>query len=332
MKSIQHVGVDVSAKALVVAIEGARGEPWEGEFTNDASGHRKLLKRLARARGPVRVCVEATGIYHLDLALALHRAEGIEVMVVNPRASKDFGRAFLKRSKTDRVDARLLLEFARRMEFTPWEPPREAILALRALSRRIQALLVTRAQEKNRLHADQAFAETPAAIEESIERHLEAIASEVETLTGAALKLIQDDEELDARFCHLTSIKGIANASAITILAELAVLPADMTARQWVAHSGLDPRHHQSGTSVQSVARISKVGNRHLRAALFLPAMVAAQHEPQVRAFYRNLLGAGKKPIQALVAIMRKLLHAIHGMFRNDQDFNGAKFYAGDLT
>ena len=112
------------------------------------------------------------------------------------------------------------------------------------------------------------------------------------------------------------------------MLAELAVLPADMSARQWVAHTGLDPRHYESGTSVHASARISKVGNRHLRAALFLPAMVASQHEPRVRAYYQKLIARGKKPMQALVAVMRKLLHSIHGMFQHDADFDGEKFFA----
>ena len=79
---------------------------------------------------------------------------------------------------------------------------------------------------------------------------------------------------------------------------------------------------------MKAAVRISKVGNRHLRAALFLPAMVASQHEPRVRAFYEALLARGKKPMQALVAVMRKLLHAIHGMFRHDADFDGTKFFA----
>jgi transposase len=101
-----------------------------------------------------------------------------------------------------------------------------------------------------------------------------------------------------------------------------------MSARQWVAHAGLDPKHSESGTSVKGRARISKVGNRHLRAALFLPAMVASQHEERVRAYYQKLLAKGKKPMQALVAVMRKLLHAIHGMFQHEADFDGTKFFA----
>jgi transposase len=328
MKKHLLCGIDVSSKELVVAIEPGTGRVWEGIFPNDAAGHRKLIRRLTRGKAAARVCVEATGIYHLDLCLALEQAKKIEVMVANPRTPKDFARAQLRRSKTDRTDALSLLEFVRRMDFEVWVPPASSILALRAFSRRIQALLVTRAQEKNRLHADASVEATPLAIRESIERHIDAINAEIETLTQSALEVVRADGSLDRRFAQLVSVKGIAQASAITLLAELSVLPEDMAARQWVAHAGLDPRHNESGTSIQGVVRISKVGNRHLRAALFLPAMVASQHGPRVRAYYEKLLARGKKPMQALVAVMRKLLHAIHGMFQRNADFGGTKFFA----
>jgi transposase len=328
MKKRMLCGIDVGSRQLVVAIDPGTGAIWEGTFSNDAAGHRNLIRRLTRTGTAARVCVEATGIYHLDLCLALAQAKRIEVMVANPRATKDFARAQLQRSKTDRTDAHSLLEFVRRMDFEAWEPPRASILALRAFSRRIQALLVTRAQEKNRLHADESVEATPRAIRESIDRHIDAINGEIESLTQSALAEVRVDEDLARRFAHLISVKGIAEASAITLLAELSVLPVDMSARQWVAHAGLDPKHNESGTSVQGAVRISKIGNRHLRAALFLPAMVASRHEPRVRAFYEKLLARGKKPMQALVAVMRKLLHAVHGMFQYDSDFDGTRFLA----
>jgi transposase len=235
MKKTTLAGIDVSARELGVALERGKAPPWESAFSNDADGHRRLLKRLTRGGARALVCVEATGIYHLDLCLALHAAKGIEVRVVNPRTTKDFARAQLQRSKTDRVDARSLLEFVRRMDFAPWQPPARSILDLRALSRRIQALLVTRAQEKNRLHADDSVASTTPAIRESIERHLAALNDEVGALTEASLAIVRADLDLRARFEHLISVKGIAEASAITILAELAVLPHDMSARPFTA-------------------------------------------------------------------------------------------------
>src|SRR5205085_1354697 len=89
-----------------------------------------------------RICIEATGVYHLQMSIATHRAK-IEVMVVNPRVAKDFAGALSNRSKTDKVDAATLLEYVRRMEFEPWEPPRREVLELRGLGRRSAVQLLT---------------------------------------------------------------------------------------------------------------------------------------------------------------------------------------------
>ena len=115
--------------------------------------------------------------------------------------------------------------------------------------------------------------------------------------------------------------------SAIRIYGELCVLPREMTARQWVAHAGLDPRHFESGT-LQGITRISKAGNKYLRAALYWPALTAIRSQPNVKAFYEKLLGKGKKKMLGVVAVMRKLLHAIWGMFKHETSFDGGKFYS----
>jgi transposase len=325
MATRRCVGIDVSARDLTVAIEGRAQRL---VFANDAAGHEKLVRKLGGRGARARVCLEATGIYHLDLALALHRAAGIEVMVVNPTAARDFGRALLQRSKTDGVDAEVLLAYACRMPFEPWQPPAHEILDLRAIVRRIEALTLTRTQERNRLHAAGRCAELTDAIAWDIEAHLEHLAKSIERLQAQALETVRSSVVLARRFELLTSVRGIATVSALRILAELAVLPPDMTPRQWVAHAGLDPRHVESGTSLHKPARISKTGNIHLRAALYMPAMVAIREEPHVHAFAAKLIGRGKKPIQAIVAVERKLLHAIHGMWSTDSGFVGEKFYA----
>jgi transposase len=114
-------------------------------------------------------------------------------------------------------------------------------------------------------------------------------------------------------------------ASGLSILGELTALPATLDERQWVAHSGLDPKQHRSGSSVEQKTRISKAGNRYLRAALYMPALVAVQHDPWLRGFYLRLVARGKAKLQALVAVMRKLLHAAWGMLHHDQPYDGAR-------
>jgi transposase len=320
-----HVGIDVSARSLAVRAEGRAALL---EFPNDAQGHRLLVRRLTQRGHRARVCLEASGIYSLDLALTLHAHPRIEVMVVNPRVLQRFGEAYLQRSKTDALDATSILEFARRMDFVPWQPPAPEILSLRSISRRIEALVKMQTQEKNRLHASCGSEALPEVVRADLRDNIVRLNERIAGLRDQALALVRAHSKLDAAVQHLTSIKGIAAASALTLLGELGVLAPDLSKRQWVAHAGLDPREQQSGTSLHKPARITRRGNAHVRRALFMPALVAAQHEPRVSAFYQHLLARGKTKMQANVAVMRKLLHAIHGMLRNDQDFIGDKFFA----
>jgi transposase len=322
-----NVGVDVSQDTLDVAARTDSGvEQRTGQFANNSAGHRQLIKWLTKGGRSARVVLEATGVYSLDLALALDAAPRIDVMVVNPRAARQFANACLQRSSTDATMAAALREYAARMEFVAWTPPTPAVRELRAIARRIAALTLEKTREHNRHHAAGASADTPAVVANDVlvnVRHLERRIAELER---HAVTLITTDAQLKPIYQRVLSVCGIAATTAIQLLGELLVLPADMTARQWVAHSGLDVRHVASGTSVLKTPRISKQGNAHVRRILYMPALVASQHEPHVRAFYEQLLAAGKKPLQALVAVMRKLLHAIHGMLKTNTDFDGSKF------
>lgn len=321
-------GVDVSAHMLDVAALFDDSLREEARFDNDSAGHRALALWLTRGGRTARVVVESTGIYSLDLALALHRHDDISVMVANPRALKDFSRASMNRSKNDRIDAASTLEFALRMPFVPWQAPPAEILALRAISRRIHDLTLESTREKNRLAAAQASEHVSRIVANDIEVNLRHIQRRCDLLLEQALQLIQEHPKLLRALQILVSIKGIAQSSAVQLLPELLVLPEGMSPRQWVAHAGLDPREFESGSSVKKPARISKVGNSAIRRALFMPALVAKQHDPHVRAYYEELLQRGKAPLQALVAIMRKLLHAIHGMLRSGKTWQGERFRA----
>jgi transposase len=320
-------GIEVSARELIVAVE-REGRPVRLEcFANDAPGHQAVLRFLRGGSHTVRACMESTGVYGLDLALLLARA-GIDVMVANPRAARHFATAMMQRSKNDRLDARVLLEFVKRMPFQAWTPPRPAVLQLHALSRRLEALKDTQAAEQNRLHAARATDTTPPAVRRDLERSLRSLRRAVARLSVEAIKIIRQDSDLHLRFDLLLSAKGIGETSAIALLAELAVAPPDLDVRQLVAHAGLDPREHSSGSSVHKKPRISKHGNVHLRRALYMPALVALRHQPNLHAFYEHLRARGKARMVALVAVMRKLLHAIFGMFKHRPPFDGNMVFA----
>ncbi len=320
-------GIEVGAKELVVSLEREGRRMALKSFDNSAQGHQTIIRHLRRPGRSVRVCLESTGVYGLDLALALTRA-GFEVRVANPRAVRHFATALMQRSKNDRLDAVVLLEFALRMPFQAWVPPRPAALRLHALARRLEALKGMQAAEKSRLHVADATDTTPPALRRDLERSLRSLRRAIARLSAEAVKLIDQDPGLKLRFDLLISAHGaIAETSAIQILAELALVPPDLDVRQQVAYAGLDPREHSSGTSVHKKVRISKHGNAHLRRALYMPALVAIRRQPHLRAFYQHLRSRGKPKMVALIAVMRKLLHAIYGMFKHQKPFDGSKVY-----
>jgi transposase len=319
-------GIEVSQRILVVALRWGERDESPREFSNTAAGHQAVLGFLSRSGRRVRVCLESTGLYGLDLALTLQQA-GVAVMVANPRAVRHFATALRQRSKNDYLDAQVLREFAARMPFQPWRPPSAAALKLVAVARRLEALTTMMTQEKNRLHAASLSEAFPPLVRRDLQRSIATQKRAIQRLTQAAVEFVLSDPQLARRYELLLSIPGFGSISALHTLAEITFVPADADVRQWVAYAGLDPREYTSGTSVHKKARISKAGNKHLRRALYMPALVAIQHQPNLRAFYEHLLARGKTKLQALVATMRKLLHAAFGMFKHDQLFDGSKVY-----
>jgi len=262
------VGVDVSAASLEVAWRTNGGRLQRGTFDNDAAGHQALIRRVRSTGLPVLVALEATGSYGLDLAMAMERASGIEVMVANPRTIADFGRALLQRSKTDRIDAETILLYVERMPFIAWRAPSQTVLELRAITRRIAALGKIVRAEKTRTHAAEASESVGRILRKSMRSTVTMLGREIAALRRTARKVIAGDSMLERRFELLTSIKGIGQISAIQILAELMLLPADMTDRQWVAHAGLDPRAVESGTSVRGTSHLESRQSLSARRAL----------------------------------------------------------------
>jgi transposase len=325
--AVLYCGIDVSAATLAVAVQPEAGQGFQQrEFANTAAGHRELIAWLARWKAPVRVSLEATGVYSLDVALALDAAVGVQVAVLNPKRFHRFAEA-LRRSKTDAADAIALAEYSRRMEFVAWVRPSDQALELRAISRHVATLSEEHARLKNRLHTAVSSAATPRCVREDLRRSLAGVQRRLVRLRREARSVVGKDAGLERKFQQMIRITGVGEVSAVQLLGELAGLDPAMTVRQWVALSGLDPVHQISGTSVHKQSRISRQGNRHLRRALYMPALSAARFDPHMKAFYHQLLARNKTKMQALIAVCRKMLHAIFGIFKTGTDYDGAKLF-----
>ena len=318
------IGIDVSAKTLDVCMLLPAGKNKHRKFDNDRSGHTKLLEWID-STDPV-IALEATGVYYLDLAFALARA-GKRLMVVNPRRSKAFMRACGANFQTDKVDAALLAQYAARMEFVPWAMPSTPAFNLFKIGRAIGRMTKDQTRLKNRIHAESASGDTPKVILKLMNKQLSLIEKQIEQLRKEAMPYLSEDPLWFKRFEQLLTIKGVAEVSAINLISELIMLPADLSAAQWVKYAGLDPSRKVSGTSVQGKTRIAKAGNARLRAALYMPAMCASQRDDAVKQFKERLQANHKTPMQAIVAVQRKLLHGIHAMFRTGQEWDSRKLF-----
>lgn len=324
---MNSIGVDVDSKYLVCCIQRGEKRYPQAQFENNPPGFRKFIKWATKRHQDARVTIEATGVYSLPFALALHEAPQVEVSVMNPRAIKNFAIAQMQRGKTDALDANAILEYTLRMDFKAWQPPREEILELQHITRRIVQLNTELTRERNRHKAASRLGVMGRVVANDTAVNMRHLQRRIDVMEQAAWDIVANDPVLKPRLDQLMSITGIAHKTGPRILAELASLPGDMSGPQWVAHAGLDPRPHESGTSTSKPRRISKAGNRYLREVLFFPALVASQKDKHVKAFYKKLISKGKKPMQAITAIMRKLLLAIWGMFKSDTLWDGEKFF-----
>lgn len=319
-------GIDVSAGDLTVAVVGQAVRAELVTYEQTPEGHCKLAADLCVLEVD-RVVLEATGIYHLDVALVLHEA-GLSLSVINPRAAHHFAKVLLETSKTDRIDAVILAEYGRRMEPRPWRPPELGWLAVRDLGRRINQLTASKAAAKNRRHALTSKSMTDPILLEDAEQEITALEARIERLGEAARARIRDDASLKVLYDLLLGAPGIGEASALSLLGELCLLDRQFSAAQISRYAGLDVRLGQSGSSVHRKGRLSKAGNAYLRAALHMPSLSLVRHDRIARAHYEKLIARGKKNMQALCAVQRKFLTGLWACIKSETPFDSSKLFA----
>lgn len=320
------VGVDISAKTFDVAVRKDNKIILQEKFDQTAEGHRKFIKSIAKLN-PKCVVMEATGIYFLDLAMAAYDAK-LPVSVINPKSYKQFADLKLSSCKTDTQDAALLAEYGQSIQPERWSAPSKEALQLKDFSRYINRLTHRNTQAKNQLHAFSSKKSTSSYILKDLRDEIKNTESRLERLRVHALKLIKENPKFKYQFDCITAAKGIGDRTAICLLGELVVLPKTMKAKQVAKYAGLSVRTTQSGSSVSKPGRLHKAGNTYLRGALYMSAISAGRHDKNANAFKLALIGRGKKPIQAICAIMRKYLMGIWAALQSDTPFDSTKLFS----
>lgn len=313
-----HLGIDVAKAKLDCTLRLPTGKYRNKVIENNQQGFKTLIEWLAKHEATVvKVCMEATGVYWEAVAEYLV-AQGISVSVVNPAQIKAFGASHMVRTKTDRVDARLIAEFCFERSPEPWQAPLPSEQALRAMVLRLDALQAMRTQESNRL------AVARDAVKLDISSHIAWLDNKIEALVKTIRDHMDNDPHLKDKKMLLDSIPGLGERTIATLLAFYANHERFAHARQAVAFAGLDPRHHESGSSVKGKPRMSKIGHAFLRKALYMPAMVTLYKTDWGKSFRTRLAATGKPPKLIIGAMMRKLIHVVFGVLKSQKNFNPA--------
>lgn len=317
-----YLGMDVSkAKLDCLLLKPLTGKRKSKSLENTPAGIKTLLAWLDKqgvGTTQVHVVMEPTGIYHEAAALALTDA-GIRVTLVNPLHVRRYAQSLGVLSKTDATDAALLARFGKERQPEPWQPPSAAVRQLQALLARRDAIAQDIQREQNRL--DQAMlSKAPEPVLASIRAGLRHLHEQQRQLQEALSQHIDNDPDLRDKHALLHTIPGVGDRVAERFTALLGDARFH-SAEQLAAYLGLVPVQWESGTSVHAPARLSKAGPARVRGLLYMPAVIAKQHNPHVKALYERLLARGKTKMAAIGAAMRKLVHLCFGVVRSGQPY-----------
>lgn len=319
------VGVDIAASSAEVAL-GTSPTQIDRSFSIEQSptGHQHLMERLrATGHAPEHtlVVMEATGTYWMELALALHKA-GWGVSVINPAQAHYFARSLLKRSKTDALDARLLACLAATLQPERWSPPPAIYDELVQRLTEREALVGIRQQERNRLHALRQRPVVIPAVQQRMEAHLDFLEAQIQAIEAELRTALTQDHAWATAAQLLLSITGIGLITAAWLLTATLGFTTCTSAAQLSAFAGLVPRERRSGSSLHAPASIGHAGHAHLRTALYMATLSAAQHNPLIAAFYARLRQQGKPVKVARCAAARKLVHIAWAVVTHQRPFD----------
>ena len=310
---LQHnticAGIDVSKHKLDLAFSN---HPSVQTIPSTSPGLLLLLETLQKSNVNL-VCLEATGGLERDLVNLLHQHQ-IPVAVVNPRQIRDFARSTNQLAKTDQIDARVIARFALLINPRPTPPISDSQQKIRDLTARKRQVVKLMIQEKNRLSATH-----DPDMQFLIEQAIEFFKQQLRELEKRLAALIDTDEQARSKARIIASVPGLGPASVATLISELPEL-GQLNRQQIARLVGVAPTNRDSGTLRGK--RTTGGGRVEIRNALYMPIIVAKQHNPVIKRFYDRLVQSGKPKLVALIASMRKLLSILNVMIRNGQSWN----------
>ena len=326
MNAATHtLGIDIAKRNFEVNLRTLEpGQPRQSSsFPNNLKGlaalQRWLLQKGITQPSHLHACLESTSRYGDGLATWL-QSQAYQVSMVNPRRTRHYADSRLCRTVTDRIDAGLIADFCaeQREKLLLWEP-------LPSEHRQLQDLTRTRAALVEHCEALANLLETATGLaRKAVQRQQANLQREIQRLELQIKKLLEKiaGSALQTQVALADSIPGVGLVTAATVLAELPPLDKVAHANQAIALFGLDPKSKTSGETVKTPARLSKMGSKRGRRALYMPALTALRHNPSIHALGLRLKAKGRSGNYIVVAAMRKLLRQIFGVAKSGQPFD----------
>jgi transposase len=320
--SIQAVGIDVSSAELHVWQEEIEGRGKHKVFSNNNSGIGKLINELNGKSFKGRIVMESTGRYH-GLSAVLLTEAGLQVSVINPLIAKKYQQAKIRKTKTDKTDAKLLAEVAMKEKDLPiWTHTkadlrmRQRISTLKSLEKSLQRFSATLRDVKDVAEKTELpLSET----EEKLEMILKDLKRQKEILEKEFVLKISTDEKHEKSFDLIRTVPGISPFMAALVLFFYSHVEGEKS-KQWVAFTGLDIAIFESG-NWKGHGRLAKRGNRYLRKRWYSCAWGAMMNDEVLRQYYQNLKDNGRKHREALNILARKLIRTTHAILKKQQPY-----------
>ena len=317
MKSIvkQAVGIDVSQNELVICI-GRMLENWEVElyahktFANTSDGFMALLnwvKEQTVVEVGIRYVMEATGVYHEELAYYLDE-KGHCLSIVLPNKISNYFRSLDVKTITDKTSAQAIARFGLERKLENWKRPEAIYRRLRQLTRERDQIVQERTVVKNQLHAEQSEAEPHKKSIARIKQRIALLDKQDKEIQAELKEMIKEQADVRSVVVILCSVPGVGLLTAAIVLAETNGFDLIRNKRQLASYAGFDVKEKESGTSVKGKPHISKRGNKYLRKAMHLPALAAIRHDQRFKAVFTRLVSKHGIKMKAAVAVQRKLL------------------------
>lgn len=326
MNAATHtLGIDIAKGNFEVNLRSLQpGQPRSSSsFPNNLKGFGALQRWLVQqgiTQAPnLHACLESTSRYGDALAGWLH-SQGYQVSMVNPRRTRHYADSQLCRTVNDEIDAAIIADFCvdQRDKLLLWEPLTDEHRQLRDLTRMRAALVEHRDGLVNLLES------AAGLVRKAVQRQQANLTREIQRLELETKKLLNQiaGSSLQTQVALAQSVPSVGLVTATTVLAELPPIDKIAHVNQAVALAGLDPVSKTSGTTVKTPARISKMGSKRIRRALYMPALVALRYNPPIKALGERLRAKGRSGKYVVVAAMRKLLRLIFGVVKNAKPFD----------